>query len=211
MSKYVDEPDVDQVMGRRGRDTDEEDSDSGDEMDFRKQRQQLKQQQQQQQQQQRASNVPLAGLLAAKNDEIGEDECISPMHAHTAALCEACRAGDVEALKRLLAAPGARAGAANAEGESPLHVAARAGHSACVRQLAAASVDLNLQSAQQATPALQQPPCSLPPLNLRGPLHSHSHCPPSLHRRPHPLQDGATPLLLAARSDSHGLEVLLEP
>jgi hypothetical protein len=164
MSKYVDEPDVDQVMGRRGRDTDEEDSDSGDEMDFRKQRQQLKQQQQQQQQQQRASNVPLAGLLAAENDEIGEDECISPMHAHTAALCEACRAGDVEALKRLLAAPGARAGAANAEGESPLHVAARAGHPACVQQLAAASVDLNPQSAQQATPALQQPPYSLPHL-----------------------------------------------
>ena len=149
MSKYVDEPDVDQVMGRRGRDTEDEDSDSGDEMDFRKQRQQLKQQQQQQ----RASTVPPAGLLAAEEDEEeGEDARADPTHAHTAALCEACRAGDVEALKGLLAVPGTRVSAADAEGESPLHVAARAGHSACVRQLAAASADLNLQSAQQAPP-----------------------------------------------------------
>ena len=149
MSKYVDEPDVDQVMGRRGRDTEDEDSDSGDEMDFRKQRQQLKQQQQQQ----RASTVPPAGLLAAEEDEEeGEDARADPTHAHTAALCEACRAGDVEALKGLLAVPGTRVSAADAEGESPLHVAARAGHSACVRQLAAASADLNQQSAQQAPP-----------------------------------------------------------
>ena len=171
MPKRVEEPDVDQVMGRRGRDT--EDSDSGDEMDFRTQRQQLKQQQQQQQQQQqeqqRTSTVPLAGLLAAENDDEGEDECIDPTRAHTAAICEACRAGDVEALKRLLTVPGTRAGAANAEGESPLHVAARAGHSACVRQLAAASADLNLQSAQQAaTPALQQPPAPRVRVRVKG-------------------------------------------
>ena len=162
MSKYVDEPDVDQVMGRRVQNTDDEDSDSGDELDFSKQRQQLKQRQQQQQQPTptRTSTVALLpGLLAVENGEDGEEGRSDQTHVtqhHTAALCEACRAGDVEALRRLLALPGTQVGAANAEGESPLHVAARAGHAACVRQLAATSADLNLQSAQQdgATPLL---------------------------------------------------------
>ena len=162
MSKYVDEPDVDQVMGRRVQNTDDEDSDSGDELDFSKQRQQLKQRQQQQQQPTptRTSTVALLpGLLAVENGEDGEEERSDQTHVtqhHTAALCEACQAGDVEALRRLLALPGTQVGAANAEGESPLHVAARAGHAACVRQLAATSADLNLQSAQQdgATPLL---------------------------------------------------------
>ena len=154
MSKYVDEPDVDQVMGRRVQNTDDEDSDSGDELDFSKQRQQLKQQRQQQQlTPTRTSTVALLpGLLAVENGEDGEEERSDQTHVtqhHTAALCEACQAGDVEALRRLLALPGTQVGAANAEGESPLHVAARAGHAACVRQLAATSADLNLQSAQQ--------------------------------------------------------------
>ena len=154
MSKYVDEPDVDQVMGRRVQNTDDEDSDSGDELDFSKQRQQLKQQRQQQPPTPtRTSTVALLpGLLAVENGEDSEEERSDQTHVtqhHTAALCEACRAGDVEALRRLLALPGTQVGAANAEGESPLHVAARAGHAACVRQLAATSADLNLQSAQQ--------------------------------------------------------------
>ena len=171
MSKYVDE-NVEQLMGRRVQNTDDEDSGSGDELDFSKLRQQLKQQQQQPPPP-RTSTVPLLpGLLAVENGEDGEEERSDQTHVtqhHTAALCEACRAGDAEALRRLLALPGTQVGAANAEGESPLHVAARAGHAACVRQLAATSADLNLQSAQQ---------------------------------------DGATPLLLAARGGAHGLETL---
>ena len=110
----------DQVMGRRVQNTDDEDSDSGDKLDFSKQRQQLKQQRQQQQPTPtRTSTVALLpGLLAVENGEDGEEERSGQTHVtqhHTSALCEACRAGDVEALRRLLALPGTQVGAANAD------------------------------------------------------------------------------------------------
>ena len=94
--------------------------DDDDEFDFRQQRQQLKQRAS-------AANRPAAGGPA----EEAETEA-ARINPHTAAICEACRQGDTQQLKQLLAKPGTLSlgclGQTDAEGNAPLHAAARAGH-----------------------------------------------------------------------------------
>ena len=134
----VEEPDIDRVMGRAGAGEDDDDDDNDDEFDFRQQRQQLKQRAS-------AANRPAAGGPAEEAET--EAAYINP---HTAAICEACRQGDTQQLKQLLAKPGTLSlgclGQTDAEGNAPLHAAARAGHAACIRLLAEARAGLDQPS-----------------------------------------------------------------